>query len=412
MEGLLEKVLTLTNIDEITEVISAYLKKPVVIEDDQFSLLAYSSFYIEQFDEANKQTIFSKRWTISILEMFMDRGIVDQLKSDPKPFRVEQIKEIGLNQRVVVSAKYKDHILGYIWIQETDGTLTDIELDFIHKVSHHVGKILYQKKQLKLKKDQEKNSLYKKIMEDEFHTEAQVKWEAANINMSIPASYIINVFTVGQSSEEIFGELLEKVGLFSNAIKLPAHLFIDQLKVVVMIGSNLSPPGELVESANELTSTVLSQFSKNQLYSGISNERSSILQLKKSYMEAMEVIKAAKFIGLDTLPSFEYKKLGLFRYLETISQYQAKMNYVNEDLLKLKQKDKEDQSSLLHTLEVYLLQNCRLKPTAEKLFIHTNTLKYRLNQITELTSITFDDFQTNCQTYIDLQILKADGNAD
>lgn len=410
MERLLEKVHTLTNIDEITEVISAYLKKPVVIEDDQFSLLAYSSFYIEQFDEANKQTIFSKRWPIPILEMFMDKGIVDQLKSIPTPFRVKQIKEIGLNQRIVVSAKYKKQILGYIWIQETDSTLTDIELDFIHEVSHHVGKILYQKKQLKLKKDQEKNDLYKKIMENEFQTEAQVKWEAANVNISIPDSYIINVFTVGQESEEIFGELLEKAGLFSNALKLPTHLFIDQLKIVIMIGSNLSPPGELVESANELTSTVLSQFSEHQIYSGISNERSSILQLKKSYMEAIEVIKTAKFIGLDALPSFEYKKLGLFRYLETVSQYQAKLNYTNEELLKLKQKDEEDQTSLLQTLEVYLSQNCRLKLTAEKLFIHINTLKYRLNQITELTSITFDDFQTNCQIFMDLQIIKA--NAD
>lgn len=82
------------------------------------------------------------------------------------------------------------------------------------------------------------------------------------------------------------------------------------------------------------------------------------------------------------------------------------MNYVNEDLLKLQQKDKEDHTSLLHTLEVYLSQNCRLKPTAERLFIHINTLKYRLNQITELTSISFDNFQTNCQLYIDLQMLK------
>lgn len=406
MERMLEKVMMMTNIEEITEAISGYLKKPVVIEDDQFSLLAYSSFYIEQFDEANKQTIFSKRWPISILEMFMDKGIVKQLKTSPKPFRVKQIKEIGLNQRIVASMRYKDHILGYIWIQETGKPLTEAELDFIDEVSHHVGKILYQKKQLKLKKDQEKNDFYKKIMEDEFQTEAQVKWEAANVNLPIPDSYIICVFTVGQTSEDVFGELLEKSGLFSNALKLPTHLFIDQLKIIVMIGSNLSHRGELVDGANELTTTVLSQFNGKRIYAGISTECSSILHLKKSYMEAMEVIKTAKFVGLDSLPSFEYKKLGLFRYLESISQYQKKMNYVNEDLLKLQQKDKQDHTSLLHTLEVYLSQNCRLKPTAERLFIHINTLKYRLNQITELTSISFDSFQTNCQLYIDLQMLK------
>lgn len=79
---------------------------------------------------------------------------------------------------------------------------------------------------------------------------------------------------------------------------------------------------------------------------------------------------------------------------------------MNEDLLKLKQKDEESQTNLLQTLEVYLEENCRLKQAAEKLFIHTNTLKYRLNQISELTEISFDDFHANCQLYIDLQILK------
>ena len=100
----LEKILSLNEINEITDVISRVLKKPVVVENEQFSLLAYSSYYIEQFDEANQQTIFSKSWTTSILKKFMDEGIMDQLKSVEKPFRVKEMKDIGLNKRVVVSA--------------------------------------------------------------------------------------------------------------------------------------------------------------------------------------------------------------------------------------------------------------------------------------------------------------------
>lgn len=406
MDRLLEKIHSLTNIEEITEMISEYLKKPVVIEDEQFTLLAYSSFYIDQFDEANKQTIFTKRWTIPILEKFMDHGIVDQLKTIPVPFRVEKIDEIGLNQRVVVSAKYKDRVLGFIWVQETGSFLTDDQLSFLMDVSFHVGKLLYQNKQLKLKKDEEKNLFYKKVLGNAFQKEAQIKWEAANVNISLPDSFISIVFTVGPSSEKAFGELLEKVGLFANALKMPTQLFIDQLMIIVMIGSSLSSTKGLSIHADELTSSVLAQFSEEQVYAGVSREYSSVTRLRKSYLEAMEVIKTAKFIGLGELPSFEYEKLGLFRYLEEISHYQKKMDDVNEDLLKLQQKDEESQTSLLQTLQVYLEENCRLKQAAERLFIHTNTLKYRLNQITELTSITFDDFIKNCQLYIDLQIMK------
>lgn len=402
----LEKILSLTDIDGITDMVSAYLKKPIVIESDQFSLLSYSSYYIDQFDQANQQTIFTKRWPISILEKFMDEGIVEQLKSIPKPFRIKQLKSIGLNQRVVVSAKYKEIIFGYIWVQETNTLLTDNELKFLHEVSFHIGKLLYQKNQLKLGKDEEKDQFYKKVIEKTYQTENQIKWEAANIKVIIPDAFIINVFTVAQNDEDIFGELTETARLFANALNRPTHLFTDQLKIIVIIGSTSKDSGRLSESANELTHTVLSQFKKQKVFSGIGNAYSSILQLSKSYTEALEVINAAKYIGSPILVTYEYKKLGVFRYLETIYRHQSETSYINEDILILQKKDLESQTNLLKTLEVFLLNNCRLKPTADQLFIHINTLKYRVKQITDLTAIDFDDFNTRCHLFIDLLLMK------
>ncbi|MCM3706959.1 MULTISPECIES: PucR family transcriptional regulator [Cytobacillus] len=402
----LEKILTLTDIDEITEMVSTFLKKPVVIEDEQFSLLAYSSYYIEHFDLANQQTIFSKRWPIPILEKFMDEGIVDQLKTISEPFRIKKMDEIGLNQRAVVSAKYKEQILGFIWVQELDGCLSDSDMEFLHDVSFHIGKLLYQENLKKQRKEEEKHQFYQRIIDRTFQTEDQIKWEAANVKIILPEAFIINVFTVVQGDEEMFAELTETVRLFANALSHPAHIFTNQHEIIVMIGSSSPAPGSLSEDAHELTNTVLSQFRQLTVYAGIGGEYSSILKLPKSYREALEVIKAAKFIGSPEELPYEYKKLWVFRYLEPIAQHNSKTNYVSEDLMKLQKKDMESQTSLLKTLEVYLLNNCRLKPTAEQLFIHTNTLKYRMKQITDLTSIDFDDFNTRCQLYIDLQLLK------
>ncbi|UOK58613.1 helix-turn-helix domain-containing protein [Bacillus sp. CMF21] len=402
---LLEKILTLTNINDITDMVSTYLKKPVVIENDQFSLLAYSSYYIDHFDQANQQTIFTKHWPIPILEKFMDEGIVDQLKTIPHPFRVKQIKEIGLNQRVVVSAIYREQVFGYIWVQETE-TMTDSDLKFLHEVSHHIGKLLYQKNQISLRENEEKNEFYKKIIGEAFQTENQIKWEAANHSILIPEPFLVNIFTISQNDEELFEEVTETVRLFANALNHLSHVFTEQLKIVVIIGSNTKGLSQLSESAEELTSTVLSQFNGRKVYAGIGNEYLSILQLKKSYLEALEVINAAKFIGTPEKLPFIYSKLGIFRYLETISKHHGMTGYNNKNLQILQKKDQESQTRLLQTLEIYLLNNCRIKPTAEQLFIHTNTLKYRINQIADLTSIDFDDFHARIQLYIDLQLIK------
>ncbi|MFJ7994168.1 PucR family transcriptional regulator [Peribacillus frigoritolerans] len=401
----LEKILTLTNINDITDMVSTYLKKPVVIENDQFLLLAYSSYYIEHFDQANRQTIFTKHWPIPILEKFMDEGIVEQLKTVEHPFRVKQIEEIGLNQRVVVSAVHKGQVFGFIWVQETE-MMTDSDLEFLHEVSHHIGKLLYQKKQINMKKDEEKNEFYQKVIDEVYQTENQIKWEAANMSLLIPETFLVNVFTIAQSDAEHFDELADTVSLFANALNHFTHVFTNQLKIIVLIGSNGKGKDLLTDSANDLTNTVLSQFNDKKVFPGIGNEYSSILQLRKSYLEALEVINAAKFIGEPEQLPFQYSKLGIFRYLEMISNHHTKTNYINTDLEILQKKDLESQTKLLQTLEIYLLNNCRIKPTSEQLYIHTNTLKYRLNQITDLTSIDFDDFHSRMQLYIDLQLIK------
>jgi PucR family transcriptional regulator, proline-responsive transcriptional activator len=401
----LEKILTLTNINDITDMVSTYLKKPVVIENDQFLLLAYSSYYIEHFDQANRQTIFTKHWPIPILEKFMDEGIVEQLKTVEHPFRVKHIEEIGLNQRVVVSAVHKGQVFGFIWVQETE-MMTDSDLEFLHEVSHHIGKLLYQKKQINMKKDEEKNEFYQKVIDEVYQTENQIKWEAANMSLLIPETFLVNVFTIAQFDAEHFDELADKVSLFANALNHFTHVFTNQLKIIVLIGSNGKGKDLLTDSANDLTNTVLSQFNDKKVFPGIGNEYSSILQLRKSYLEALEVINAAKFIGKPEQLPFKYSKLGIFRYLEMISSHHTKTNYINMDLQILQKKDQESQTKLLQTMEIYLLNNCRIKPTAEQLYIHTNTLKYRLNQIADLTSIDFDDFHLRIQLYVDLQLLK------
>lgn len=71
---------------------------------------------------------------MQIFERFLKDGVIEKLKTVPEPFRVEKIDSIGLNQRVVVSAKHKGEVMGYIWIQELDRNLTDEELDFYMKL--------------------------------------------------------------------------------------------------------------------------------------------------------------------------------------------------------------------------------------------------------------------------------------
>lgn len=411
MEELLEQVVSLSDINQIIDFISDELKKPVILESADFFLLAYNSYYINHFDAANQQTIFSKKCPLSIFEKFVEEGIIDQLKTIPTPFRVKQIEEIGLNQRVVVSAKHKNEIMGYIWIQEIENELSDEELDFLYQASFHVGKIIYRQKRLKQEKEEQAEELYRQALHEQFQTEKELKAAADKANVALPSAFTVMVLQIIDGENELLDDLKETIRSYLNLKDNISHVVEDHSNIAIIVGS-VSRKRSALAASSELINRLLTHLRSQTLppiFIGVGNEYSSSLFLGKSYREALQVTKAAEITGSQEHIPYEYQKLGLFRYLDQIAAKNDQLHYSNPDLLLLKEKDKESQTEFLRTLEIYLVNNCKVKQSAEQLFIHQNTLNYRIKQILDMTSIDLNDFHTRCQLFIDLMLMKKAG---
>ncbi|WP_017754197.1 PucR family transcriptional regulator [Calidifontibacillus oryziterrae] len=407
MKQQLAKALTISDFHKVVEYISHTLKKPIILEDDGFNLLSYSSYYIKDFDQANQQTILSKKCPISILEKFIEEGIIDQLQSITGPFRVRKIEEIGLNQRVVVSTQHKQLILGYLWVQEIEKLLSEQELKFLEQVAIHIGKLLYRNNVAKREKDEKKGHFYRQLLSNGYKNEKELKQQAETLNIVLPPVVRVVVFTVAAEEDDLFDQLKETVQSYLNVTLCAVELIVDSRKVIVILGDSFKNSSLQVQ-ANELVIRVIKSFETNysiKIFAGIGDEY-LISLLSSSYQEAIEVIKAAEFLGQQDHMAYEYQKLGVYRYLQVLADHNRDSQYVNPLLLQLQQKDQENQTELLKTVEAYLLNNCKAKQTAEYLFIHPNTLNYRIKQIIEHTGIDFSDFSMNCQLFIDLLLLK------
>ena len=59
----------------------------------------------------------------------------------------------------------------------------------------------------------------------------------------------------------------------------------------------------------------------------------------------------------------------------------------------MKKADEKKRTELYKTLKTYLLCENNVRKTADKLFIHRNTLVYRLNQIQKFFSCDIDDIK-------------------
>ncbi|UOQ94632.1 helix-turn-helix domain-containing protein [Halobacillus shinanisalinarum] len=400
-------ILQVEDIHKATELISSKLRKPVIIENKNFELISYSSS-IEEFDQTQQKTILSKKCPIFIIDRLKKEGIVQRLESHPDPIRVHPIEELGFHQRVVVAAQHLGHTMGYIWVQESDHLLKDEELGFLEEITPHLGKLIYDVYERINAKEGKREELLWKLLHHEYGSESQFRHDASLTKLTLPERFSVVVFSVTTPQYKYMLDYLEKTVHYSSSKKQIHYLKTEFQVILILYGE----PGEEVSSRNlarEIIEKVKSEAGEEEFYNfliGVGKEYTTLYHMRKSFLEALEVIEIANFITPrpESMPR-EFTKLGIYRYLATLYEKNSSEDYYSDDLLTLIQNDTEKQTDLLRTLEVYLANNGKGKQTANQLFIHPNTLNYRIKKIQELTTIDFHDFNMKTYLYTELLLL-------
>ena len=113
----------------------------------------------------------------------------------------------------------------------------------------------------------------------------------------------------------------------------------------------------------------------------------------QSYQEAKNLI-AKK----DILPNPKNKKvlsassMGIYKYMFNSGNQAEILDYCNEKLRTLEEYDHANGTFLQDTLLAYYMHGFSVGKTAEALFIHRNSLQYRINKIEELLGMELDDY--------------------
>lgn len=118
-----------------------------------------------------------------------------------------------------------------------------------------------------------------------------------------------------------------------------------------------------------------------------------------SYQEAKNLIPKK-----DMLPNPTNKKvlsassMGIYKYMFNSGNQQEILNYCNEKLKNLEMYDNANGSFLIDTLVNYYMCGFNVGKTAEMMYVHRNSLQYRLKKIEEILEISLDD----SMEYLDL----------
>ncbi|TDA70261.1 MAG: hypothetical protein D9V47_02090 [Clostridia bacterium] len=131
---------------------------------------------------------------------------------------------------------------------------------------------------------------------------------------------------------------------------------------------------------------------------GIGRFYPSVLYLYRSYQEAKIALGLARVFGQQGgINTFD--ELGVLRLLYEVPQPDLEVFY-RQILGPLEEYDACHDGSLVDTLAAYLASNGNAGLAAKKLFIHENTLRYRLRRIEEVLGVSLDRLEDRVNLFV------------
>jgi sugar diacid utilization regulator len=159
-------------------------------------------------------------------------------------------------------------------------------------------------------------------------------------------------------------------------------------KLIVGIFSNISDI-ELRKFVTKVYDNFFSLYNR-EFYISIGREGKGIEHIQNMLQESLNILKIC-FLKQKQILS--YMEIGIYKIFLDVKHKDVLKEYYTDTLGPLLLFDKINKRDLCDTLSTYLNHNCHLVDTANSLFIHRNTLRYRLDRVESILGGSLSDIQ-------------------
>lgn len=243
----------------------------------------------------------------------------------------------------------------------------------------------------KLKCEQEKDILNTWLFSEQADLPATL---AKNLPATISADtfcfaavlYVSEEFAVQMAKVE---ELQRHMHSLFVAASLRVYFTTNKGHIICMVFINAQDKAQVAMNCIEQVTKMLCQtYADSHLTLGL-GQLHPLRDIRKTYEEAETALNVTTRVA--DMDVARYQHLGLYYLLSKSNELEEMSNYYNEYLEPILNYDAQNNAALLASLHAYLQCNGNVAKTAQKIFVHRNTLLYRLNQINELTGMDLDD---------------------
>lgn len=367
------------SIESVIDAASIHLGNSLIFCDRNFKIIASSNTY----------PVTDSLWLENIKQGYCSYDFIQEVKE------LEPIKNASLTTSCVevtcplsplrkLSCKvfHNQTQVGFLLMLESENQILSSHFDMLSRISHVISYTIA----FYLPDLFERKNIYHEVLYDMLIGAPMQEISLRLKTLHFPEHMQVLFLRSKQNMDH--QKMKDSIVLiFKNTFSDSHITFVDKgVVVLITYPSDASSQSILLKKYRSLSE-------EHDFYIGVSNAFDSIESFVTYYHQAHSALTLGMKLGSDSR-LFLYETYEVFDLFTQINNSSLLKKYIHPALPILQKTDLENHSDLYKTLFLYVEHGCSIKLTSEALFIHRNSLVYRLNRIEELCHINYSDIQT------------------
>ncbi len=380
----------------IVEIAGELLENPVLLGDSNNRLIG-SSVFPDLDDEPWMEFRNTGFCTFEYAQKYKFEEFIEKSVRSKKAI-IGDVNEHFKYRRIFCPVVVSGRIAGHMAVLEYNRKLTEEDLEIAEFICEIIANEMTGANSHANAKNLLTNQLLVDLLQGTITDETVLERRLANMKWLLPdkkylISIDINNFSESFALVPYFRESLQEKLCFIETVYYQGSL-------LMLIGCN-----EEKEFITKDFDCFANYLKDKHLKAGISHYFEELIELNKAYGQARSALE----IGVKINPKlnlYTYEDHAVYDLLEKMNDKDDLMSYCHPALLKLTQYDQEHDSDYLKNLYVYIINMGNLVASAEALFIHRNTLRYRLKKIAEIINYDIHDRDNFINLFVSYKIME------
>ncbi|MBV8084098.1 MAG: helix-turn-helix domain-containing protein [Chloroflexi bacterium] len=405
-------VLNDDGLDSIVVTLSHLLSRPVLVQDRFFKLLAASEGCEEE---------------LAVAEAFEDPKVaasVRRIVQEHRPAELPAFEELGMaNSRVMAPIVVGTEMVGFLSILATERPIEDMDFTTAEHASTVLALEVMKERTAFAVENRLKGNFTEDLLSGSFSDERSMLARARHLGYNLAQHYHLLLVEPDDSlpmharrrgepdGSRLRGDIEEIVQGFVQKSAPGSIVATKGPGVVVLVPEAFTgtQQGAIETLAQNLHARVTQVLTEMPISIGAGRLCKSIPDFAESFNEARNALDIMRRCHKKNQVTF-FQGLGVYRLFSLIEDRDELLKLAEQTLGPLLEYDRQHATTLVRTLGYYLESGRNLESSAREMFIHVNTLKYRLKRIQEIARLDLNSPEQRFNVHLAVKILQAIGH--